>query len=208
MLQQDNSIEILPINWWGPYILYSEINKNITKRLYEEGKKLTPRNDAKRNLASRIDRVRYYSDTQWIAEALLPYTNKWVDGWNKFSSENFRPNNASLASIWINFQKAGETNPEHTHGGADLSFVIYLKVPEAIKLEYENFNKNKTHTGNPPGSLSFKYGEYQPYTVGGRNICPREDSIIIFPSRLRHYVSAHECSETRVSVAGNIVFLD
>ena len=37
---------------------------------------------------------------------------------------------------------------------------------------------------------------------------PREDSIIIFPSRLRHYVSAHECSETRVSVAGNIVFLD
>ena len=115
MLQQDNSIEILPINWWGPYILYSEINKNITKRLYEEGKKLTPKNDAKRNLASRIDRVRYYSDTQWIAEALLPYTNKWVDGWNKFSSENFRPNNASLASVWINFQKAGETNPEHTH---------------------------------------------------------------------------------------------
>lgn len=208
MLQQDNSIEILPINWWGPYILYSEINKNITKRLYEEGKKLTPKNDAKRNLASRIDRVRYYSDTQWIAEALLPYTNKWVDGWNKFSSENFRPNNASLASVWINFQKAGETNPEHTHGGADLSFVIYLKVPEAIKLEYESFNKNKTHTGTPPGSIGFKYGEYQPYTVGGRNICPREDSIIIFPSRLRHYVTAHECSETRVSVAGNIVFLD
>ena len=192
----------------GQYILYSPINKNITKRLYEEGKKIKVSNDAKKNLASKIDRVRYCSDNQWIAEALLPYTNRWMDGWNKFWSENFRPNNAHLAFVWINFQKAGETNSEHTRGGADLSFVFYLKVPEAIKIEYEKFNKNKTLTGTPPGSIGFKYGEYQSFTVGGRNICPREDSIIIFPSRLRHYVTAHECAETRVSVSGNIVFLD
>ena len=74
MLQQNNDIQILPINWWGPYILYSEINKNITKRLFEEGKNLPKENDAKRKLASRIDRVRYYKDTGWTAQALLPYT--------------------------------------------------------------------------------------------------------------------------------------
>ena len=68
----------------GQYILYSPINKNITKRLYEEGKKIKVSNDAKKNLASKIDRVRYCSDNQWIAEALLPYTNRWMDGWNKF----------------------------------------------------------------------------------------------------------------------------
>ena len=47
---------------------------------------------------------------------------------NEFSENNFAPENASLQSIWINF-KIKEFNPEHAYGDADLSFVIYLKVP-------------------------------------------------------------------------------
>ena len=205
---KNNDIAITPINWWGPYILYSKINKKITKKLLEEGNKLKPENDAKRSLASNIDRVRKYQEKEWIAEALLPYTNRWVDGWNKFSGRNFNPNNAHLSSVWINFQEAGESNPEHIHGDTDLSFVIYLKVPQVIREEYETFLRDKKHSGTPPGSIGFSYGEYQPFAVGGRNICPKEDSILMFPSKLRHGVPAFNSNAIRISVAGNILFLD
>ena len=56
-----------------------------------------------------------------------------------FSNLGFSAKSASLESIWINFQNSGDFNPEHTHGGADLSFVIYLKVPDIIKKSYDNF---------------------------------------------------------------------
>ena len=73
------------------------------------------------------------------------------------------------------------------HGDADLSFVIYLKVPQHIE-DYYSFLLDKTHTGSPPGSITFKYGEYHDFAVAGKYICPRENTILMWPSYLRHAV--------------------
>ena len=195
-------------NSMGPYILHSHIEDSFAKKLYEEGKKIPKKNDASKFLASRIKKVRNYNIEEWLTQGLLPYINKWIDGWNKFSKSNYYPPNAVLKSIWINFQNAGETNAEHSHPNADLSFVIYLKIPETISNNYKNFLSNPSHTGAPPGSIFFKYGEYQRLAVDGRVICPTEKSILMWPGYLRHGVQPFTCEGIRISVAGNISFLD
>ena len=203
-----SSIQITSMNYWGPYILSSKINEGFAKNLLDAGKELTITSDNKKRLASRIDKVRSYKDEPWISNGLLPYVNAWVEGWKKFSSRDFTPKNAQLTAVWINFQEAGEINPEHIHGDSDLSFVIYLEIPSEIILEYERFMYDRMHRGCPPGSIFFNYGEYNRFAVGGRNICPRENMLLMWPSYLRHGVSPFEANSTRISVAGNIVFLD
>ena len=195
-------------NVMGPYILHSHIEDNFAKKLFEEGKKIPEENDFSKFLASRIKKVRKYNIEEWLTQGLIPYTNKWIDGWNKFSKGNYYPSNAVLKSIWINFQSAGETNAEHSHPNADLSFVIYLNIPRSISNDYKNFLSNPSHTGAPPGSIFFKYGEYQRLAVDGRVICPTEKSILMWPGYLRHGVQPFTGEGKRVSVAGNISFID
>ena len=111
-----------------------------------------------------------------------------------------------LKSVWINFQKRNEYNPEHTHFGSDLSFVIYLKIPHSIREEYNSWsNRDK---GLPPGCISFSYGEKSNFCINGRNAFPQENTIFIFPSYVRHAVSHFESDCERISVAGNIAFID
>ena len=66
------------------------------------GKKIPVEEDASK-ASSRIKRVRYYK-RKLDKSRLIKYTNKWIDEWNEFSGNNFAPENASLQSIWINFQ--------------------------------------------------------------------------------------------------------
>ena len=47
-----------------------------------------------------------------------------------------------VSDLWCNFQRANEFNPPHNHSGI-LSFVIYLKVPEAIKKNAKHMKKLK-----------------------------------------------------------------
>ena len=103
-----------------------------------------------------------------------------------------------LKSLWVNFQKQYEYNPPHDHSEA-LSFVIYLKIPEALKKE----NKEYVGTSRGPGSIMFTYGE------GGRNFItyqshfPEERDIFVFPASLKHSVAPFVSPCERISVSGN-----
>ena len=196
------------LNNWGPYILNSSVDKKFSKKLLEEGNKISEQYGVKKNLASRISRVRKFNDELWISEGLIPYVNEWLEGWNNFSRKSFYPKDANLSSVWINYQEAGEHNPEHIHSSADLSFVIFLKIPKEIEIEFNNFHVIKDHAFYPPGSIFFNYGEYHRLAVGGRYLCPKENSILMWPGYLRHGVTPFDFMGTRISVAGNISFLD
>ena len=51
--------------------------------------------------------------------------------------------------------KCGEFNPIHFHGD-DISFVIYVSLPDEILKEKNEF----TDRGTGPGWISFYYGEH------------------------------------------------
>ena len=57
--------------------------------------------------------------------------------------------------LWINYQQMNEYNPPHNHRG-DLSFVIYLQVPEEIANEYRETKHEHNNPG--PGMICFDLG--------------------------------------------------
>ena len=105
-----------------------------------------------------------------------------------------------LNSLWVNFMKKGEYNPPHDHSDY-LSFVIFLKVPEEITKEQEDFVGNSAG----PGSLSFLYGEGNRQSITYQSVKPKERDIFIFPAWIKHYVAPFYSDVTRISVSGNII---
>jgi uncharacterized protein (TIGR02466 family) len=122
----------------------------------------------------------------------------------KFLNEfHTREHNSTLVltSLWINYMKNNEFNPSHTHSG-DLSFVIYLKVPNDLKEE------NKKYIGTDPcgpGGISFVNDlKSDKMIVSEVNIFPEERECYIFPSKLHHMVFPFKSNCERISVSGNI----
>ena len=104
-----------------------------------------------------------------------------------------------LNALWVNYMKKHEYNPPHDHSDW-LSFVIFLKVPEEITKEQEDFVGNSAG----PGSLSFLYGEGNRQSITYQSVKPKERDIFIFPAWIKHYVAPFYSDVTRISVSGNI----
>jgi hypothetical protein len=97
--------------------------------------------------------------------------------------------------------KNGEFNPEHIHD-SDLSFVIYLQVPELLKQEREQY----IGRSGGPGSIEFLYGEDLNFFLTSHTFFPENKDIFIFPGKLRHTVSPFKWNCERISVSGNLNF--
>ena len=110
-----------------------------------------------------------------------------------------------LNSFWVNYQKQGEFNPLHGHGGV-YSFVIWMKIPT------KHFEQNKNPISLKSNShlisvFQFHFlnilGQHESYTY---EMNPEmEGTLVFFPSKLRHVVYPfYNCDEDRISISGNI----
>ena len=108
--------------------------------------------------------------------------------------------------LWVNFQKKGEYNPSHIHGG-QVSFVLWMKIP----YTQENEKKTKIATDiNTPclnGSFEITYadllGSLQRYSFFLDKSA--EGVILIFPAQTQHCVYPFYTSdEERISISGNL----
>ena len=68
-------------------------------------------------------------------------------------------------------------------------------------------SKNKEITGPKPGETGFLHGEDNWSVVSEQHISPRVNTLMIFPSTLRHQVIHFDSKVTRISVSGNIKFI-
>jgi len=110
--------------------------------------------------------------------------------------------------LWINFQKKGEYNPLHKHGGL-LSFVIWYQIPYDINEE-RKLPIHQNIGDCSAGEFSFAYPD--PYVVGGVSTHritvdkSKEGHMIIFPASLRHQVYPFFTSDDyRISISGNLI---
>ena len=111
-----------------------------------------------------------------------------------------------LNSFWVNYQKQGEFNPLHDHGGV-YSFVIWMKIPTKHFEQNKNPISLKSNT-HVISAFQFQYtnilGKMQPYDY---EMNPEmEGTILFFPSQLRHCVYPfYNCDEDRISISGNVL---
>lgn len=188
--------------YWGPYLWRTNIGLKICDEILNRGKILT--SSFTDNLASLIDDVKHFNnenDKDYITRCLDPYFDCYLETKKDFATINNVPN-LRLLDIWINFQKKGEYNPEHIHRG-DLSFVLYLDIPEGL---YEE-NKLFKGAGAGPGCIVFRYGEQSDWAVSLHKFIPEKGDLFIFPSLLSHSANVFKSDGIRVSVSGNFEFI-
>ena len=118
-----------------------------------------------------------------------------------YSTYGYKPigNKVELISSWVNYMTKFESNPLHTHDD-DLSFVLYIKIPEELRQEVKDSISN-----TKPGALNFMYtlgtGKHQ---VNQHIFIPQVGDIFIFPASLHHSVNHFQSEGERISVSGNL----
>tara|TARA_B100000902_G_scaffold260359_1_gene246610 strand:- start:1214 stop:1819 length:606 start_codon:yes stop_codon:yes gene_type:complete len=189
--------------YWGPCVTKFILEDDFCKALIEKGKLL--KEDARPDLAGHLDKELRYTleDRNWFLEKFSTYLNDHMIFLNEYHNKNFDVN-CKLTNLWINYMKEGEFNPPHIHSG-QLSFVIYLQVPDKLKQEHKNYKG--TDNGGPGGIKFIHSFNADPLNVSELPIFPKENECYIFPATLNHMVSPFKSNCERVSVSGNIEFL-
>ena len=180
--------------YWGPLLFKIKIQQEDLKKCADLcSKQSSLVNDT---LAGAIKHEHYVSSNTFI-KIIDPYLNIFAEAYRNWYGKTIHQ--TSILMTWVNFMRAGEFNPPHTHPGCDLSSVLFIKIPEALKEEHKKF----TGTGSGPGALSFTYGEFQPHAISTRYFFPEEGDFFIFPATLTHFVTPFMSEGERISMSAN-----
>ena len=190
---------------WGPYVMKTSLPKHIINKLKTEGKKA--KESYSHKLAGHLDQQYLYpADVQrWFYDNMTPYIRAYRDGHCKYHNlENLKVE-LNADDLWVNYMKAGDFNPKHTHGG-DYSFVLFLDVPKALEKEAKEFKGS----GAKPGSLLFEFTQQAKprYATTGHSVMPETGDFYMFPALLQHWVAPFKSKITRVSVSGNLTIFN
>ena len=148
-------------------------------------------------------------DNYFLKNVLSQHVEMYVDMAKKHPIREHAMGDLELAlnGFWVNYQRQGEFNPYHHHGGI-YSFTVWLDIPydwkQQNKLEFLDGMKEEDKKA---GIFEFEYTDI----LGGiRNFGYRldkslEGTMLFFPAALRHTVYPfYECDKQRISVAGNV----
>jgi uncharacterized protein (TIGR02466 family) len=188
-------------HYFGPYLYQTRLPQYIIDRLLVDGK--NSKQDYVPQLAGHLDHEFGYDDKtkEWFTNEIQPVISSYREGHCQFHGLSHDPVTYNLNSLWVNFMKAGDFNPIHTHDG-DYSFVIFLQIPEELQKEILEFRG----TGMAPATLYFQFAMQQrpQWATTDAKIRPRVGDMYIFPSQLEHTVIPFKSDVTRISVSGNI----
>jgi len=186
---------------WGPFVLKTKLLEHIIKELLIQGKKA--KQSYNRSLAGHLkDQFLYPVNVQnWFYKEITPILQAYREGHCKYHGIENLNVELSFDDLWVNYMKAGDFNPMHTHGG-DYSFVIFLQVPDKLKQEMRDFEG----TSAKPGMLMFEYTQQAKprWATTGTAIAPETGDMYIFPALLQHWVAPFKSKIERISVSGNI----
>lgn len=193
---------------WGPLLCKMQVEDSVLNDLLWETKRGDEEYNAEANLVATMhDEWAFAPKTiEWFEKAITEHVETYLQTLSyHLQSTVISP--WKLSELWINYQKANDFNPLHDHN-ADLSFVLYVQVPEELKTEKERYNQ--INRGPDPGTITFTFGEYTyPFVHNQKVFMPERGDIFIFPSTLRHMVMPFKTPDIeRISVSGNIRFTE
>jgi uncharacterized protein (TIGR02466 family) len=164
---------------------------------------LRSRVDHSSNLAGVLEREYLLAeeDRRYIEALLEDELSKYAHERARYHGERPAIVSFRLDEVWINIMGAGDFNPPHTHYGGDISFVLYLQIPQGLKEEFESNRRNNSG----PGSIEFSYGQPDAWVTSSHVILPAAGDLLIFPAQLVHFVSPYKTNGDRISIAGNVV---
>jgi len=202
-MEKNKGVEVkYQVLQWGPCIVHLKISEDFQKKLLKGGEEARKKNkDFRSNLAGIIKEEYSYEDRKEYVDEIAQFLTVYDAAYQKWKNEEYKVKpEYILNSLWVNYMKKAEYNPPHDHSDF-LSFVIFLKIPEEITKEQDDFIGNSAG----PGSLTFLYGEGNRQAITYQSVKPQERDIFIFPAWIKHYVAPFYSDVTRISVSGNIM---
>ena len=186
---------------WGPCVLKLKITDDFFELLKKESDASVKKElSYNHRLAGIIQKEYKLRDLNILQPYMKDLVNIYDQVWDKWrNADEPSKNKYLIKTMWVNYQRQHEFNPPHDHSD-DLSFVIYLKIPEEIKKEYKEY-KGKS---SGPGGISFIYGEGNRQAITYQAHFPEEKDLFIFPAWLKHYVAPFKSDVERVSISGNL----
>lgn len=183
--------------YWGPFLFKTILTQEDIQKIHTLCSK--DNEDFRTELAGLIDQE-YKIDNKKIFTIIYPYLQSYVQAYTKHHKKSVLPG-MELLSAWVNYMTKYESNPIHTHEH-DLSFVIFINVPEKLKEEYA-----ATKSTSKPGTINFVHKlENEDMSINSHSFFPVVGDFFIFPAKLNHYVNTFSCDGERISVSGNVKF--
>jgi hypothetical protein len=190
---------------WGPLLCKFEVEHDNVDKLVSIGRK-RHKNDYRSELAGHLDHEFEFNVKD--RDLFVNWFGKYFNVYTQAYSERFGNDygGLSLNSLWINFMKAGDFNPEHHHSD-NVSFVLFCNDSKELKEEQEENMSNSL----APGMLVFRYGENSyknlpEWNIRNHVIVPKKGDLYVFPALLSHYVAPFKSDIERISVSGNLSF--
>ena len=193
---------------FGPLIYTADISGDFHKFLVDGLEDCRKAQDARQRLVGNIDEQRFDPyNPQKFTKFLDPHIVNYME------EKNNRHNNikdicndklvqwdAKKSTIkynlgqgpWVNFQKKGEFNPMHNHGGV-VSVVIFIKIPKELDEE----RSKSTFSAKASSCLEFMHLDQHII------VTPKECMMYMFPSFLWHAVYPFLTDTERVSMSLN-----
>ncbi len=187
----------------GTLVMKAKAPESVVNTLYNEAKEELYSYNHK--LAGHLKSQFLFNDKtkEWFYPEMQMYWDCYREQQCYFQGKENIKLNYKAIDLWVNFMKPGDFNPIHTHGG-DISFVLFLDVPEELKKEQDKHEA----VSSVPGALDFQFSQPLPpesrWFVNNHTIIPKTGDILIFPAMLQHYVLPFKSDITRVSVSGNL----
>jgi hypothetical protein len=181
--------------YWGPLLFKVKmVPQDLKKCAKLCSKKASSANET---LAGVIKHEHYVSHKKYV-DILSPYLSSFQHAYDQWYGKPLTKG-FILTSAWVNFMVAGEFNPPHIHNKCDFSSVLFINIPDKLKEEHKKY----TGTGSGPGSITFRYGEYHPYSPNSQSFFPEEGDLFIFPANLTHFVAPFLSKGERISMSAN-----
>jgi uncharacterized protein (TIGR02466 family) len=185
--------------YWGPLLFKIKVKEEDIKNIYQICKKDKSK-DFRNQLAGIIEQE-YLIDEKIYFEIIKKYIDPFKNAFTNWYGKEF--NKMEVVKAWVNFMKKNEYNPPHVHGKCNFSSVMYLKIPDKLKIENQKYVGTLKSKGGP-GSISFlNAAGNDKFNITTQQFFPEEGDFFIFPSSLLHYVIPFKSSVERISVAAN-----
>ena len=185
--------------YWGPLLFKVKVKEEDIEKIYQICKK--DKNKDFRNQLAGIIEQEYLIDEKIYFEIIEKYLSSFKNAFLNWYGKEF--NKIEVLKVWVNFMKKNEYNPPHVHGKCNFSSVMYLKIPDKLKIENQKYIGTLKSKGGP-GSINFLNAPgNDKFSINTQQFFPEEGDFFIFPASLLHYVVPFKSNVERISVAAN-----
>ena len=179
--------------------------------------------DWRNNTAGNASRSTLIDKDNWFYETVLKklIEKMFYDDWDNYRKYHIVKEHPlpkfEMNRFWVNYQKQHEFNPLHFHSPCLYSFVIFMKIPthwrEQHKMNNDDFRAPVASDfvfvwgGEENGIL---IGEYKDINRKNLQLSSEDEGrMLFFPAWLKHMVYPfYECEEERITISGNIDFVN